>query len=148
MRPVHLLLLAPILFATGCSWIVVNSGQNLGELKTRAQVHDTFGLPAATGRTKDQPFEEYFTRRKIAEPWKNIYIVMGDFSTFGLGEFIWFPHQLFLAGRRSVVGQQIRFIYDVVGNVRGIRLDGESVSWGVEPPAGIGPPAAAASPDK
>ena len=128
MRSTWLLLFAGVLPSAGCSLLVVNTGKNLAELKSQEQVHETFGLPSLTGQTEGVPYEEFTTHRKIAEPDKNIYIIMGTAGTFGFGELVWFPTELYRAIRRSVVGQQIRYIYDAEGNVTDISHDGESVS--------------------
>lgn len=133
MRAVSMLLTACVLSLAGCSSLVISSGQDLTELTTRVQVHEAFGLPVEAGRTGSQAFEDFITHRKIAEPWKGIYLAMGDASTLGLGEIIWFPHQLYIAGRRSIVGQQLRFTYDDADYVTGVCHDGEAVPWAVAP---------------
>jgi YD repeat-containing protein len=127
MRTALVLLTFLILSAVGCSAFIVNSGQDLSGLATRSQVQAAFGQPVTSGQTDSRPFEEYTIHRKIAEPWKNTYLAMGDAATLGLGEIVWFPQQLYLAGRRSVVGQHLRFTYDDAGNVTAIRFDGDPV---------------------
>ena len=133
MRTAYLLMAAAALAPAGCSSLIVNSGQDLSKLTTRAQVHEAFGPPAAVEPTGEHTTEEFTTRRKIAEPYKNIYLAIGYVITLGLGELIWFPHQLYVAGRRSIVGQHLRFSYDSEGRVTEIRHDGDAV-------IGVGPP--------
>lgn len=128
MRYASTLIAFSLLSSIGCSVLLINSGQNLEELKTRSEVSKAFGAPTTTGQIEGKDFEEFETRRKIAEPWKGIYLAMGYAATLGLGEFVWFPVQLFHTGRRTVLGQHIRFVYDSAGNVIEIRFDGDAVT--------------------
>ncbi len=127
MRVAYLLLIACVLPSIGCTMLVVNSGKVLTALKSQAKVHEAFGLPTATGQAEGMPYEDFITRRKIAEPQKNIYLIMGTIWTCGFGEFVWFPTELYRAVRRSVVGQSLRFTYDAAGNVTAIRFDNDPV---------------------
>jgi hypothetical protein len=120
-------LTACALSSAGCTGFITSCGQDLSKLTTQVEVHKTFGLPAAIGQAEGHTFEEFTTHRKIAEHWKGIYLVMGDAGTLGLGELIWFPHEAWLASRRSVVGQILRFTYDDAGTVIDVRRDGESL---------------------
>jgi hypothetical protein len=65
---------------------------------------------------------------------------MGWCYTLGLGEIVWFPHQAFVAARRSILGQELRVTYDEAGNVQQVSLDGDSILWnagpGSKPPVG------------
>lgn len=45
--------------------------------------------------------------------------------TLGLFEFIYFPQELYLLGRRTINGYDIRFTYDEAGNVTNIYLEGD-----------------------
>lgn len=138
MRILPVLLTACALPGAGCSAFIISSGQHLSELTTQSQVHESFGLPAAAGQTEGgNTFEEFTTHRKIAEPEKGIYLTMGYVCTLGLGEFIWFPHEAWVAERRSIVGQKLRFTYNDAGDVTTIRLDGAPV---LLPPRPIDPP--------
>ncbi len=129
MRAASVLLTGAVLATTGCSLLVVNSGKNLGDLKTREQAHEVFGPPIAAGESDGQPYEEFASRRKVAEPWQNEYLLIGYMATAGLGELIWFPKVLYREGRRVIVGQQIRVTYDASGAVAGVRIDGDPVPW-------------------
>jgi hypothetical protein len=136
----RVMVLTALLGSTGCSWLVINSGQQLNDLKTREQVQEVFGPPAESGVFQDQAYDEFHTRRKIAEPWKNLYLATGWVYTLGLGEIVWFPHQAFVAARRSILGQELRVTYDEAGNVQQVSLDGDSILWnpgpGSKPPVG------------
>lgn len=129
----RVMVLTALLGSTGCSWLVINSGQQLNDLKTREQVQEVFGPPATSDVLGDQVYDEFRTRRKIAEPWKNSYLVMGWCYTLGLGEIVWFPHQAFVAARRSILGQKLMVTYDEAGNVQQVSLDGESILWNPGP---------------
>lgn len=129
----RVMVLTALLGSTGCSWLVINSGQQLNDLKTREQVQEVFGPPATSDVLGDQVYDEFRTHRKIAEPWKNSYLVMGWCYTLGLGEIVWFPHQAFVAARRSILGQKLMVTYDEAGNVQQVSLDGESILWNPGP---------------
>jgi hypothetical protein len=129
MRPLRILVVATLLVSTGCSWLVANSGQQLGELKTREQVHAAFGPPATAGHCDQRTYEEFHTRRKIAEPWKGMGLGMGWCLTFGLGEAYFFPHETVVAARRSIVGQRLVFYYDEAGKVQQASHDGDPIPW-------------------
>jgi YD repeat-containing protein len=106
------------------------SGKDLTTLKTREAIHDQFGEPSATGFAEGKPFEEFRTRWKISEQKtaKCMTYGMGLAMTFGMGEpFYFFPHELYLLGKRTLLGQTIRVTYDGSGNVAGILLDGEQI---------------------
>ena len=110
----------------------INKVQLTGNLGNNPEIK-IFDNGSKLARFSVATTEEFTTRRKIAEPYKNIYLAIGYAITLGLGELIWFPHQLYVAGRRSIVGQQLRFTYDSEGHVTGIRHDGDAV-------IGVGPP--------
>lgn len=127
-------LLALLLAGPGCTYYVITSGTDLGKIHTPADARAAFGEPVAVGEVDGRPYEEFFTRKKIAEHWKGTYLAMGWCATFGLGELIWFPHQAFVAARRSAEGQTLRFVYTPDGAVAGVLLDGEHVPGLRSPP--------------
>jgi hypothetical protein len=127
------LLICPLLPSLGCSAYIALSGKNLNELKTQSEVQATFGEPLATGQIDGKPFAEYTTRQKIAEPWKGMGLCMGWVMTLGFGELFFFPHELYVAGRRTLVGQKLQFVYDEAGNVTSIQLDGDHLPWSPQP---------------
>jgi hypothetical protein len=98
--------------------LIVLSGFNLGELRTCQAVQEKFGTPDQSGVLPDGgTFDQITTRRKIAHPFdQGMYCYTVGF-TFGLSELICFPYQLFQAVGEGIVGQRIRFDYDVYGNV-------------------------------
>lgn len=80
---------------------------DLSHITTREEAHEVFGKPAATGHLGEEPFDEFFTYRKIADQDERIFLGTGD----------WLPKQLYVAARRSIRGQQLRFVYDAQGRV-------------------------------
>src|SRR5262249_24804142 len=115
MRFFQLLLVVCAVGGSGCSALVALSGQDLSTLSTKAAVRAKCGTPESDGQAAGQSFEEFSARRKIAQPWKGTYLTMGFSGTLGLGELVWFPHQSYIAIRRAIVGQQLRFTYDSNG---------------------------------
>jgi hypothetical protein len=126
VRTASLLLVAVALAQTGCSALVANGGEKLIRFTSRAQVHDAFGPPVAvTAAVGGGTVEEFVTRRKIADQDALIYIAMLDGPTLGLAELYLFPREVFVAARRSVLGQRLRVEFDDAGGVVQIRRDGE-----------------------
>jgi hypothetical protein len=138
MRCASLILIATTtLLSNGCAALIARSGEHLGTLTTREKVHEKFGEPLARGTVEEQPregypfptlglpFEEFRTRRKIAEPSRSASLGMSAVMTFGLGELIMFPYELYLLGNRTLLGQDIRFVYDSAGTVTHYHLAGE-----------------------
>lgn len=133
MRAIYFALIAAALSSAGCAGMIVGSGQNLSDLKDQAAVQAAFGSPTAAGEADGRPFEEFTTRRKIAEPWRVAPgMAMMYAMTLGLGEVVLLPVELYRTGRRTILGQQLRFTYDADGRVAAIRWDGDSVWWGIE----------------
>ncbi len=125
MRYACLPLLAIIPAASGCSVMIASCGKDLGKLATREQVQQEFGKPAHDGISGGESFEVYRTRQKIAEPYLASCYGIGIAMTYGLVELFAFPHQLYLAGRRTIIGQNVRFTYNDRGIVTKILLDEE-----------------------
>jgi YD repeat-containing protein len=123
-----MMLLAP--FFCGCTGLIKLSGKDVSELSTRDQVHEAFGSPDQTTSEKDQTTEYYTTRRKLKDVWELQGMGMGYAMTWGVLEPYWFPRELYLVSRRTVVGQILEFTYDGSGTVKEIRRDGDTVpSW-------------------
>jgi len=120
MRYANFCLIASALLSNGCSVLIARSGVDLHTLTTREKVHEKFGKPSASGTAEGKPFEEFRTRRKIAEPFRGDLLGMSFAWTWGLAEVITFPYELYLLGNRSLLGQDIRFTYDSSGIVRHI----------------------------
>ncbi|MBV9121755.1 MAG: hypothetical protein JO112_00160 [Planctomycetes bacterium] len=125
VRNAYLLLMTSTLSFTGCSLLIARSGMDLQTLTTREEVHHKFGPPLATGTIDGHPFEDFHTRRKISEPERSAGWSMGLAMTWGLVEFYLFPHEVYLLGRRTFLGQDIRFTYDSAGKVATVFLEGE-----------------------
>jgi YD repeat-containing protein len=130
MRASCLVLLA--LTPAGCSMLIADSGQNLSQLATRAEVREAFGPPTAT---TEPDADVYETRRKIAEPSRGVGALGFPWLvSCGAAELVLFPHELYVNARRVAAGQTLRFTYDADGNVESIRLNGtEQASVGHVP---------------
>ena len=125
MRVAVLLVLAGLSSSAGCSYLVATSGKNPGTLANREEVRQTFGTPAATGLEDGRYYEDFYTRRKIADWHGMTGYSMGYAMTLGFIEFYCLPRQLFITSKRSVLGQDLRFVYDETGKVVQVRLDGQ-----------------------
>ncbi len=131
MRLARLLILASLSLSAGCAALIAGVGKDLTGLKTRDEVHAALGPPATAGLADGTPFEEYRTRRKIVEGWNRYdegYAMM-LMMTCGAVDLICVPHELYLLGRRTLLGQTIRVTYDAAGTVTGMTLDGASLYW-------------------
>jgi hypothetical protein len=116
--------------SSGCSTLIARSGDDLSALTTREKVHEAFGNPSMSGTSDGQLFEDFHTRRKIAEPMRSISLGLGTVMTFGVSELFCFPGELCLLGRTSLLGRDIRFSYDSEGVVTHIELPGQ---WVLDP---------------
>jgi hypothetical protein len=71
--------------------LIAYSGQDVGRLANKDQVHKSFGTPDNVGNENGCEFEEFVTHRKISEPTVgdvNVYLCM---ETLGLLELWNFP---------------------------------------------------------
>lgn len=116
MRPHLLILLIPlVLSCCGCSVFIARSGFDVGTLSSREQIQEKFGSPVST-ETIDGHFQEtYVTRRKLSEDFRSYGMGMGVVMTFGTGELLSFPYELYLLGRRTIFGQKLHALYDPAG---------------------------------
>lgn len=134
MRILPLAFLALALPAPGCTAFFVASGRQPSEL-TEERVKADYGSPLTLvdpdGRTSAVGFR---TRHKIAEPNKWIYAAMGTMATGGLIELVTFPHELYRAGRTTLVGCDVRVDYYPTGEVKQVFVNDESIYTGPEPP--------------
>ena len=122
MRHPHRIVCVSVLLCSGCSVMIAESGKDLRTLKTREQVRKQFGEPVASGTTNGESFEEYHTHQKIAvNEMQADALSMGIAMTYGLGELYAFPDQLYLLGRNTIIGQDIRVTYDSAGKVTSFR---------------------------
>src|SRR5262249_50604053 len=127
MRTALLLLIASAVPASGCSLMIAQCGKDLGQLSNRDAVHAEFGKPERTGREDGEEDEEFRYHGKVAADWgETNSLGMGWAMSFGLIEFVAFPRELFLIGKHTIGGQDIRFYFDDAGNVTGCSADGRS----------------------
>jgi hypothetical protein len=127
VRIARLLLIAALPLMSGCAHMIAESGLELHDLPNKEAVREMVGEPNATGTEGGQRFEEYRTRRKLAEPtparcWGEGYAML-TVMTVGLCECIAVPNELFILGRRTAFGQPIRVIYDEKGSVSSVLFD-------------------------
>lgn len=118
MRLLCLMVAIGSAFQSGCSILVLESGESLEELNTREQVRQTFGEPVVQGGT-----DAFTTHRKLSETdYSNRMAVA---MTMGLSELYTFPRSLIVTATKIIEGQHLMFVYDDVGTVRQIYLDGK-----------------------
>jgi hypothetical protein len=128
MRLISLAFVAITLLTSGCAGMISGVGTRLLFLTTREEIHAQLGEPTVSGFADGEPFEEYHTRRKISEAGT---LRLGDgyamawVATLGAIDLICVPHELYLLGRRSLLGQTVRVTYDEAGTITDLRLDGE-----------------------
>ena len=114
---------------SGCAGLIMESGLSVSSLHTKESVRATFGEPDRSGDQFDVllpegcDFDEVITRRKLSHgAAKYAWIVP---MTLGLSELVCVPYELGQMSYDSIVGQKIRFIYDVKGNVVQILVNDE-----------------------
>jgi hypothetical protein len=138
MRPLPLLLVPSLLFTSGCAGLIAQSGTDLASLNTREEFHAALGQPVTSGVADGVFFEEYHTRRKIAEPWACCgygegYAMM-LVATFGAIDLLCVPCELYQIGRNTVLGQTIRVTYGPTGAAWELSIDGEqALVWPASP---------------
>lgn len=127
LNKIHIPLLTCALLSGGCSCLIAESGKDLAALTTKEQVHQALGTPKLTGVTEGQPFEEFESRQKIADPMRAATDGMSVAMTYGFGELITFPQELYLLCSRTLFGQNIRVTYAPDGSLTGVFLDDERI---------------------
>lgn len=127
MRYALLLLVAPTLLTTGCSIYIAQAGKDVSHLRTRQDAHEEFGAPTAEGVEDGRPFEEFQTRRKVAEKFRGGTHSMALGMTLFLYEFYLFPRELCFLVKCGLAGQTVRMTYNPDGSVRSYSVDGR---WG------------------
>jgi hypothetical protein len=125
MRVVRLVLALTAVLPAGCAALVAKTGTDTTRFATREQVRAEFGPPDETGEEKDEPFDQFRTRRKIADSHHSASLGMSWAMTFGLADLVEFPRELILVGGRLWDGQDLRFEYDASGRVVRVLLDRE-----------------------
>lgn len=113
----------------GCSAYIARSGQDLGHLKTREEVREAFGTPTIKQTAEQPTFDEFHTRRKIADRDAAYMWGIGAGVTGGLSEIIVLPAVLGQYAGRKLVGQTIRFEYDKFDHVSQVYLNGRKWPW-------------------
>ena len=137
MRIAYLFLLVPAIGSSGCAGLIARSGLDPTQLQTAEDVHGKFGKPYASGSANDALkedqsvprnaafYEDYMVRQKIATSNYGEGYVMLLLITFGTAEFLALPPELFLLAKRSILGQKLRFTYDIEGRLIRLQLDGD-----------------------
>jgi hypothetical protein len=109
--------------------MIARAGKDLGSVETKQQMHAVLGEPAVKGVEERGPYEEFRTREVIAEDWsvkgEGYAMLLG--TTCGAVELVAVPYQLYLLGKRSLLGQTVRVTYGQDGAIIGVERDGESV---------------------
>jgi YD repeat-containing protein len=129
MRYARLFLPFLAAFACGCSCMIAGVGKDLGDVETKAEMHDALGEPVARGLANGEPYEEFRTRMVIADDQSASdegYALL-LFISCGTSELVTVPYQLGLLCKRSLAGQVVRVTYDQNGHVTQVDRDGESV---------------------
>ncbi len=112
------------LLSAGCSAAIAYSGQDVGKLANKDEVHQSFGTPDKAGTTDGPEFEEFRTRRKISEPKvAGVDLVLGV-ESLGLLELWLFPTAVLQNTWTTLVGQTMRFEYGRTGDVQRVLIDG------------------------
>jgi hypothetical protein len=112
---------------TGCSSLIAYSGKDVGNLKTREQVHESLGTPSKSGTDGSYPFDEYHTHRKTSEPKAaGATLILGAY-TLGLMEMWAFPLRVYESAWTIVFGDDLRFLYKSDGSVEIIQINGQSM---------------------
>lgn len=113
--------------SSGCSALMARSGEDLGKLSTREQVHQEFGEPQFLETVGGTPFEEFKTRRKISDSAHAEALNFELQMSAGLMELSNFPTELARNGERIALGQSLCFRYDQSGNVIAVYLNGHEL---------------------
>jgi hypothetical protein len=101
----------------GCSILIARAGKDATQLTNKEQVRNDLGEPTKSGIEQGWQYDEYHTHRKFAEPCLADLHSMSLGYSFGLGEFILFPAEIFALTGNLLFGRDIRFYYDERGNV-------------------------------
>jgi len=124
----NLLLLCNLLCA-GCSALIAYSGEDVGKLEKKEQVHKSFGTPIKLGIADGQEFEEYRTHRKISEPEvAGVNFILGA-ESLGLLEIWMFPAAILQNTWNTLIGLTLRFEYGSNGDVVDILINGTPMEY-------------------
>ena len=106
--------------------MLARSGTNVYSLSDREEVHAKFGTPKASGRSEEDIFEEYYTRRKISDPVLASAYGMAFGMTLGLSEPFYLSGEVYRLAQTVIVGHDVRFIYDAKGEVLEVKCEAGS----------------------
>jgi hypothetical protein len=124
LRILGTLLLCCNAFCAGCSALIAYSGENVGKLANREQVRESLGTPCKSRDDNGHRFDEYHTRRKIAEPnVAGVNFILGV-ESLGVLELWMFPSTLCQWTWTTLAGQDLRFEYGTNGEVERVLIDG------------------------
>jgi YD repeat-containing protein len=129
MRILCLLLFVFVFLSGGCAQMMASCGKDMGRLHTREEVHAQFGEPVAMGFAEGRFFEEFHTRKRIAQNFGEGYVMVW-ILTCGAADLVFVPCELYLTGRRTLLGQTIRVSYDEADRTKGVDLDGRAMLLG------------------
>jgi hypothetical protein len=151
MRHARLALSVCLTLSCGCACMIAGAGKDLGRVGSKEEMHALLGEPVARGVAGGEQYEEFRTRRVIANSqWDCEGYCILCATTCCAPDLVCVPYQLGLLAKRTVLGQTIRVTYDPDGGVGWVERDGESVTWpfrrrprpesqqGGEPPATAG----------
>ncbi|MBA4068017.1 MAG: hypothetical protein C0501_30795 [Isosphaera sp.] len=137
MRTAVLFAVGAMLLTNGCAYKIAASGTDLGTLETREQVQAKFGPPVVTGVTGGKAFEDFRTRRKVAESGHHVFAAeLASGYSLGLLEVVLLPTECVGVAARTILGQDLRFVYDEDGQVTAVLRDGEYIVGDPQPRLG------------
>jgi hypothetical protein len=112
--------------------LIAYSGEDVGKLANKDQVHESFGTPTNAGIVDGREFEEFHTRRKISEPNAASACLMVSAGSFGLFELFMFPVSVCQTTAAGLFGQDVRFEYGHNGEVERILINGRPMESALE----------------
>jgi hypothetical protein len=109
--------------------MIARAGKDLGEVKSKEEMHAVLGEPAARGVADGKQYEEFRTRKMIAEDqsFGGEGYAMLLIMTCGACDLVFVPYECCLLGKRTLLGQTIRVTYERDGGIADVERDGESV---------------------
>lgn len=121
MRLLPLAFLSLALPSTGCAGLIAASGRDpssLTELQVRAEHPDAVAANAEDGTSLS-----FHSHEKIAD--RTTMYAMGYVITFGLGEVLWLPSEVYSAARRRLFGCDVCVVYHPTGKVKRVLVNGD-----------------------
>jgi hypothetical protein len=119
-----LLIFSCSFWSSGCSAGIAFCGEDVKKLTTKDEVRESLGKPDQCVEADGGGSDEYHTHMKISEPTvAGVSFIMGV-ETFGLFELVGFPYVMCETVWRTLVGQDLQFVYGSDGQVVEIRLNG------------------------